>query len=244
MLCEVAHRFGDKYALKNISLSIERGERVAIIGPSGSGKSTLLNLMQGVLEPTKGQVFLKGHLLQSAKLPFDIRQKVGKMPQDNHLVGRLAVVHNLNGGRLADWPFWKSMLSLLFPQDLEPLKEMMKTLGLPEALLFQRTEELSGGEQKRIALGRVLLQRADLIFADEPVASVDPERARSVLSLLCAADERGRTLVASLHEVDLARTFFDRIIGLREGRIIFDLPRNEIQATHFNDLYRLEDTLS
>ncbi|MFB6347714.1 MAG: phosphonate ABC transporter ATP-binding protein, partial [bacterium] len=171
----------------------------------------------------------------------ELSQLVGVMHQQFDLVDQLAVIHNVLAGNLGEWGFFRSLLSLIIPQQRKEAYEALDRLGIRDKA-NDKTAHLSGGEQQRVALARLLVQQPRAILADEPVASVDPARARSLLgTLVKIADEEGITLVVSLHSVDLALEFFPRIIGLRDGSVQLDRPSMKIDDPDLQSLYELED---
>ena len=245
-LTTVTKRFGQLHALKDISLVVKKGERVVLIGPSGAGKSTLLRLLNGSEQADEGEVKLFGQAadqLSTAQLRR-LQQRIGTIYQQFHLVNNLRVVHNINAGKLGRWSLWRAILSLIRPQEVPDALAALEQVGIPEKL-YDRTDQLSGGQQQRVAIARVLVQDPDAILADEPIASLDPERAREVMDLLGdLAGKMGKTLVVSVHTVHFARTHFDRVIGLRAGEILFDLAPSALTDADIEALYRLEDAES
>ena len=239
----VSCRFGRAVALQSVSLTIAAGDRVALVGPSGAGKSTLLSLLNGSLRPSEGTVRILGRSLfeLSAGHRRKIQRQIGTVYQQHNLVGNLAVIHNVNAGCLGRWPLWKAVWSLVRPQNVAAARQALDQLGLADKL-YARTERLSGGQQQRVALARVLVQDPAIVLADEPVASVDPARSHDIMAQLMALGER-RTLVVSLHDVALAQAYCDRIIGLRQGRILFDLPSAEVSDDWLSALYDLSTAL-
>jgi len=239
-LRQVTQRFGQFTALSDLNLHIASGERVALVGSSGAGKSTLLRLLNGTLLPTQGEIWALGqplNRLSAAKLRR-VQCQVGTVYQQFHLVNNLAVVHNVNAGHLGKWSFWKAVLSLLYPQELEAAAKALYRVGIPEKL-FERTDSLSGGQQQRVAIARVLVQDPIAILADEPVASLDPQLSREIMDLLCGlAIADGKTLVVSIHSIELAKSHFDRIIGLRAGQVFFDLPAAQVSNSLTSSLYQ------
>lgn len=235
-------RFGARRALSDITLQIRPGERVAVIGPSGAGKSSLLRLLNGTIAPTAGRVIVSG-----AELPAlrggsrrRLQREIGMIHQHLGLVGPLRVVHNVNAGRLGSWSLPKAVCSLLFPRHTDDVRLALRRVGI-EHTLYERTERLSGGEQQRVAIARVLVQRPRVVLADEPVAALDRERAREVLDLLAElADELHGTLVTSLHDVGIARSRFHRVIGLRRGRVVFDRPADDLPEALLRELYLID----
>ncbi|MBI2307103.1 MAG: ATP-binding cassette domain-containing protein [Rhodocyclales bacterium] len=213
-------------ALAGISFAAAAGEQVAVIGPSGAGKTTLLRLLGAALRPSAGGVELLGAdpwALPAGELRR-LRARIGVVHQAPPLPQRQRVVTAVLAGRLGSWPLWKSLASLLYPQDIAGAHEALARLDLGERV-FDRCDRISGGQLQRVGLARVLYQRPQLVLADEPVSALDPTLARQTVRALTAdAAARGATLVASLHAVDLALAEFPRIVGVRDGRIAFDLP--------------------
>lgn len=229
-------------ALDGFDLDVFAGERVALVGPSGAGKTSALRLCSGSIAATTGAVEVLGRDLIGAtdsELQA-VRRKVGTIHQDLHLIGPLRVVHNVNGGRLGSWSRSRALSSLVRPAGLDQAREALARVGIADKLM-ERTDRLSGGEQQRVALARVLVQSPQLILADEPVSSLDPARAEEVMDLLGeVVVDRSRTLIVSLHDFTLARRRCDRIVGVRAGRVAFDLPAGEVTEELGQDLYRID----
>lgn len=243
----VSVAFADTPALHEVSLAIRKGERVALVGPSGSGKTTLLRLLNATVEPTRGTVDVLGTdlALMSGRALRKTRQRIGFVHQDHALVPNLRVLQNVLSGQCGSRGFWRSIRDLLFPGrvDTRNVYGLLKRVGI-EDKIFERTDRLSGGQQQRVAIARALFQQPDALLADEPVSSVDPARARDTVRLLVEiARERNLTLAVSLHNVELARAFFPRLIGLRDGRIAFDKQATATSDAEFRGLYELEPTL-
>jgi phosphonate transport system ATP-binding protein len=226
-------------AVDGVSISVRRGERVALLGPSGSGKSTLLNVIAGVVPPTRGTITvlgvqpstLHGRVLRS------LRARVGMVHQQLHLVPTLKVIHNVNAGRLGRWSGPTALRSLLRPVEFDDALAVLGQLGIADKATV-RTSSLSGGQQQRVALARVLRQQPDVILADEPVSAVDPTWSSEVLTLLTKeVHTRGATLVVALHDVRLAREFCDRLVGIRHGRVVFDRPVADVDDQTIDALY-------
>ncbi len=226
-------------AVDRVSLTIGPGEHVAFIGPSGAGKTTLFRILNLTLRPTAGTVRLDGvdvSRFGESQLR-DVRRRIGTIYQRGNLVGRLRVVHNVLAGNLGRWSTSRALVSLLFPQDVETARQVLGRVGISEKL-YARTDELSGGQQQRVAIARVLVQDPDIILADEPVSSVDPSLAVSIVTLLrdLSAESR-KTLQMSLHSVELALAFFPRIVGIRAGRVLFDLAPDKVTGELLQALY-------
>ena len=227
-------------ALAPLSLVIQPGERVAILGPSGSGKTTLLYLMGGVIRPDRGSIFIDGRPMASMGPGRDLADLVGIIHQQLDLVPHLSVVHNVLAGRLGQWSTFRSLVSLFSPRERHLAVDALASMGISHKL-YERTSRLSGGEQQRVAMARLLLQTPRAILADEPVASLDPARADDLMRVITeVVGESGKTLVASVHSVDLARTYFFRAIGLRNGGLQFDLPVVEVTDEMLARLYDIE----
>lgn len=237
--------FGSVVALREVSCVVAKGELVGLVGPSGSGKTTFLRCLNGMVSPSAGAVRVLGlemGALADASLR-DLRARLGFIPQDLGLVPNLRVVQNVVTGRFGKQGFFGALKSSLFPDRGEKGRafSILKRVGIGEKI-FERTDRLSGGQQQRVAVARALYQRPEAILADEPVSSVDPARARDTVSLLTeVAKEEGMTLMMSLHNLELAREFFPRLIGLRGGRVAFDAAADALPAGAFERLYSLSE---
>ncbi len=231
--------WGSRVALDAVSLSLEAGERVALIGPSGSGKSTLLRLVTGGLEPSTGRVLADDADLASlsARSLRRHRARCGIVEQGGKLVPQLSVHRNVIAGRLPHWPTWKTLLSALWPLERDRAAALLDRVGLADRQ-WDRTSILSGGQQQRVGIARALAGEPELICADEPTASLDPTTAADMANLLldvCA--ERGAGLVFCTHWVSLVTRRVDRVIGLREGRLVLDEPSDRVTDAHLDALY-------
>lgn len=238
---ELRHSDGT-LALRGLDLSIDRGERVAIIGPSGAGKTTLLNLLASALPPSAGQLQVLGTdpwQLSSTRRQR-LRSRIALIHQAPPLPARQRVVTAVSAGRLGQWGLGKSLLNLLHPLDISGAREVLARLDLADKL-FERCQQLSGGQLQRVGIARALYQQPELLLADEPVSAMDPRLADHTLALLGQhAIEHNVTLVASLHAVELALAHFPRVIGVRDGRIHFDLAASEVGREHLDTLYANE----
>jgi phosphonate transport system ATP-binding protein len=203
--------------LDDVSLYVEPGEIVALLGPSGAGKTTLFRCLTRLLKPDAGDMWIAGHpihRLEGAGLAR-ARRDVGHVFQQFNLVRRLSALDNAAAGRLATAPLWRVIARRSSHVDQALASAALKRVGL-SAQVQQRADQLSGGQQQRVAIARALVQGSRVLLADEPVASLDPENSASVLSLIRELSrERGMTVLCSLHQPELARTFADRVITLR-----------------------------
>jgi phosphonate transport system ATP-binding protein len=237
--------YGQGHGLFGLDLRVYPGERVAIIGPSGAGKSSALALMNGLSVPTGGAATILG--LSSKDLISrsgrSTRARIGSIHQSLHLAQSMRVVHNVSAGRLSRWSTARALTSLLVPQETQDVRDALARVGI-EDLIWTRTDKLSGGQRQRVAVARLLMQDPDLVLADEPVSSLDPGRSHEVMQLLVEATNRSeggtdRTLVMSLHDPDLARTYADRIIGLSNGYVQFDAPARDVTDETLELLYKV-----
>jgi len=239
----VTVRYGAFAALSKVSLRIEAGERVALIGPSGAGKSTLLSLLNGSLAPTEGEVRLLGQdpTRLSTRALRRLQRQIGTVYQQFHLVPNLSVIHNVNAGHLGRWSLLQAVVSLIVPLERSRAARALAEVGIADKL-YARTDTLSGGQQQRVAIARVLVQDPVAILADEPISSVDPERSREIMTLLRELCDRfDKTLVVSLHAIEYAYSHCERMIGLRAGQVVFDLPAAQVSPQMIEALYRIRD---
>lgn len=229
-------------ALQRLTLAAAAGERLAIVGPSGAGKTTLLRLLGAALRPSEGRVELLGAnpwRLGAGDLRR-LRARIGVVHQAPPIPPRLRVVTAVLAGRLGQWPAAKALASLLYPADLAGARDALARLDLADRL-FDRCDQLSGGQLQRVGIARVLYQAPALMLADEPVSALDPTLADAAVGALVAQSEAGgATLLASLHAVDLALKWFPRIVGLRGGEVAFDLPAAEVTTALLHELYAVE----
>jgi len=217
-------RYGEQWVLRGISLGIPRGQFCVILGPSGAGKSTLLRMVNGLAEPDTGIVYVGGERVDNTNLAR-IRAGIGMIHQHFNLVTRASVATNLLAGALPKVALWRALL-LWFPALYRRRAcELAAAVGLNAAQLGRRVSALSGGQQQRVGIARAFMLEPSIILADEPVASLDPKISRDILRLLHSESRRrGTTVLCTLHQVDLAREFADRIVAVRAGEIVFDGP--------------------
>ena len=217
----VRYRRGAAAALREVSLSVGAGERVAIIGPSGSGKTTLFRAISGFVPTETGRIMVAGaDILQAQGGQLrTLRRGIGVISQQHDLVERLRVYHNVMAGALGRWPTMRALRFLFWPlrPELDEARVALERVGIAEKLRA-RTGELSGGQQQRVAIARALVQQPVVMLADEPIASLDPDLSQHILSLLCQlASETRIALLCSLHQHDLAERYFDRILHVQGG---------------------------
>jgi len=234
-----AARTGAAPAVRALSLNVAAGEQVAIIGPSGAGKTTALHLLACALKPSSGQVLLDERdpwgLSRSALQT--VRGALFLAPQVPPLPPRQRVVTAVLAGRLPHEGLWTSLRSLFYPVDIPRAERALLGFDMADKL-FERVDRLSGGERQRVGLARALVSQASLLLVDEPLSALDPTRAQQVMQTLTqAATERGATLVATLHHVEMALAHFPRIVGLRDGELAFDLPASSVTPAHLQALY-------
>ncbi|WP_323174938.1 phosphonate ABC transporter ATP-binding protein [Pseudomonas atacamensis] len=233
-------------ALRNIDVQIGAGEQVAIIGPSGAGKSSLLNLLATALKPSSGEIEVLGERAwhMSAHQRQRLRARIGLVHQAPPIPPRQRVITAVLAGKLGQWSLGKSLLNLLHPLDVTGARAALARLDLGDKL-FAHCQQLSGGQLQRVGIARVLYQAPEIMLADEPVSAMDPVLAGHTLSILSRhAREHNVTLVASLHAVDLALAHFPRIIGLRDGQILFDCPSDQVSRDKLDALYANEQLQS
>lgn len=229
-------------ALKNVSFSVPDGEFLVIIGLSGSGKSTLLRCINRLIDPTEGEIIWNG--LDLAKLQGEelrkARRHIGMVFQQFNLVKRSSVMTNVLTGRLGYTPTWNSLMHRFSSEDREKAKSALNRLGISDQS-SKRADELSGGQQQRVGIARALMQDPELILADEPVASLDPVLAHSILQHLERLNrEDHMTILCSLHYLDLVQRYSTSVIGLRQGEIVYSGTKQEVikmTDEEFKDIY-------
>jgi phosphonate transport system ATP-binding protein len=233
--------FGEVPALNGIAAEIERGQMVGIVGRSGAGKSTLLRIINRLTEPSAGSIYYGGEniLYRRGRAAREWRARCAMIFQQFNLVNRLDVLTNVLAGRL----YWQSplrvALTMFSEADRAVAAHALDRLGML-AHAFQRAESLSGGQQQRVAIARALVQRPELLLADEPIASLDPANAVVVMEALRRINrEDGITVICSLHQVDIALRYCDRIVGLADGRVVFDAATAGLSAGDFDGIYGL-----
>jgi len=224
------------HALHHVNLDIEPGSFTVIIGPSGAGKSTLLRMINGLETPTAGRVEVSGRAVIASNYK-EIRGEVGMIFQNYNLVGRLSVMTNALTGRLRLRSWIGSLFYLFRSEDMNMAYDALDRVGLVDRA-WHRADRLSGGQQQRVGIARTLVQRPRILLADEPVASLDPVTGEGIMRLLREiCDNDGITVIVNLHQVDMAKRFADRIIGLNAGELVFDGTPLELDKNSLNDIY-------
>jgi phosphonate transport system ATP-binding protein len=240
---DVRKTFGRRTALHRVSLRVEPGEMLALIGPSGSGKSTLLRHISGLVaaDRTAGHIRVFGREVQAAgRVTPDIRRirsEVGFIFQQFNLVGRLSLLTNVLAGMLARVGTLRSLLGGFSLEEKRRAMQALQRVGLAE-YAAQRASTLSGGQQQRAAIARAMEQRARILLADEPIASLDPESARLVMECLTSLNRQdGVTVIVSLHQVQFAVQYCPRSVALKDGRIVYDGPSSELSGETLRRIY-------
>jgi len=233
------------HALSNVSLQVPKSQFCIILGPSGAGKSTLLRAVNGLVKPTQGFVKIDGEVLNSNTEKM-LRQRVAMIHQHFNLSPRLSVASNVLAGMLPKVSMARALSGWFEPEQRDKACALVEQVGLKPEHLTRRAGDLSGGQQQRVGIARAFMLDPEVVLADESVASLDPKISADILTLIRdAARERGATVLCSLHQVDLAREFGDRIVGMRNGKVVFDGTPAEFTDSKVSDLYhgaRWEDS--
>jgi phosphonate transport system ATP-binding protein len=238
----VTRSFGSFVAVRDVTLNIEHGAMVGIIGRSGAGKSTLLRMINRLIDPSMGKIGYEGidvAALKGAELR-DWRRRCAMVFQQFNLIGRVDVLTNVMMGRLGYMPAWRAMPKMWSRQDKAIALSALDQFDMAP-LAAQRAEQLSGGQQQRVAICRALVQEPDLILADEPIASLDPRNTKVVMDALQRINrEFGITVITNLHSLDTARSYCQRLIGMAQGRVVFDGTPDMLTNEYARELYGLE----
>jgi len=235
----LAKQYGSHAVLRGIDLDVPAGQFLVVLGPSGAGKSTLLRCLNGLVQPSSGELRVAGFDATDtrARQVRQLRRQVAMIFQHHNVVPRLSVLKNTLTGRLGQASTLASILQLFSRQDIALALDCLRRVEL-EHKAHQRTDALSGGQRQRVGIARALAQQPQVILADEPIASLDPKTARLVLHYLrTASRELGITVLCNLHQVDYAREFGDRIIGLAGGRLVFDGTGETLNEHHLDAIY-------
>jgi phosphonate transport system ATP-binding protein len=236
------YRTGDK-ALSDVSFEVPAGQVVGLIGPSGAGKSTLIRCINRLVEPTSGSVHL-GDLNVTGMSRSDLRRarrRIGMIFQEYALVERLTVMENVLSGRLGYVPFWRSFTRRFPGEDIAKAFQLLERVGLTDQA-DKRADALSGGQRQRVGIARALEQDPELLLVDEPTASLDPKTSRQIMRLILEiCQERNLPAIINIHDVLLAQSFTQRIIGLQAGIVVFDGPPSQLDDKVLTRIYGEED---
>lgn len=225
--------------LKGIDLEFEERGMTAIIGPSGTGKSTLIRIINRLVDPSDGSVCFKGEELShiEGRQLREARRRIGMVFQEYNLVERLTVMENLLTGRLGYLGPFKAWMRKFSSDDIAHAYRLLAVIGLTE-FANQRADSLSGGQRQRVGIARALMQRPEMLLADEPTSSLDPKTSVEIMELLRAQGrENAIPVLVNIHDVDLARRFADRIVGMTGGRVVFDGPPEQLTDDHLKLIY-------
>ena len=239
---DLTRQYGDRRAVDGVSLRIEPGSFVGVIGRSGAGKSTLLRLINRLADPSSGRILHEGREVTTLRgRPLrEWRTRCAMIFQQFNLVGRLDVMTNVLMGRLSHVPTYRSLLRQWSPEDRAMALAALESFDMGE-FAGQRADGLSGGQQQRVAIARALVQEPEILLADEPVASLDPRNTRLVMDALAEVNRRyGITVLCNLHSLDLARAYCDRLVGLAAGRVVFEGGPFDLTEDVARRLYGLE----
>ena len=240
---ELAHLkkyYGQTRAVEDVTFSVKPGEVVVIIGPSGAGKSTVLRCINRMIDPTGGSILFQGTDMAQVKREKElkaIRRRIGMIFQSFNLVYRLSVFQNVLHGRLGYMSTPNAVLGRYSEADKEKALELLRMIGL-EGMLYKKAGELSGGQKQRVGIARALMQDPALLLCDEPIASLDPSSSKIIMDQIRdMARTRNIGCIVNLHQVDVAKTYADRIVGIHQGRVVFDGPPQELTNAMIETIY-------
>jgi len=230
-------------AINGVDLKVENGQVMALIGPSGAGKSTLIRCVNRLENPTSGEIWLNGEnivKMRSGKLRR-ARRNMGMIFQEYALVERLTVMENVLSGRLGYVGFWRSFLRKFPQSDINAAFGLLEKVGL-DTMVNKRADELSGGQRQRVGIARALIQKPVILLVDEPTASLDPKTSRQIMRLITElCEENQLTAIINIHDVALAQMYAERIVGLREGSIVYDGSPDDLKPDVLTEIYGKED---
>lgn len=232
--------YGPTKAVEDVSFDVDRGELVVIIGPSGAGKSTVLRCINRMIEPTEGSILFEGRDMAKIQRESELkplRRRIGMIFQSFNLVYRLSVLQNVLHGRLGYLSTPDAILGRYSEQDKAKALELLKVVGL-DGMAYKRAGELSGGQKQRVGIARALMQDPSLLLCDEPIASLDPSSSKVIMDQIQQmAKQRQIACVVNLHQVDVAKAYADRIVGIHQGRVVFDGPPEELTDSMIERIY-------
>ncbi|HIG76789.1 MAG: phosphonate ABC transporter ATP-binding protein [Candidatus Lambdaproteobacteria bacterium] len=230
-------------AINGVDLKVEKGQVMALIGPSGAGKSTLIRCVNRLENSTSGEIWLNGEnivKMRSGKLRR-ARRNMGMIFQEYALVERLTVMENVLSGRLGYVGFWRSFLRKFPQSDINAAFGLLEKVGL-DTMVNKRADELSGGQRQRVGIARALIQKPDILLVDEPTASLDPKTSRQIMRLITElCEENQLAAIINIHDVALAQMYAERIVGLREGIIVYDGSPDDLKPDILTEIYGKED---
>jgi phosphonate transport system ATP-binding protein len=236
----------NKPVLRGINLTIAGHGLTAVIGPSGTGKSTLLRCINRLVEPTSGSITFKGQDLTKlrGRQLREARRRIGMVFQEYNLVERLTVMENLLSGRLGYVPVWRAWLRKFPQEDIDRAFDLLESVGL-ERVATRRADALSGGQRQRVGIARAIMQQPDLILADEPTSSLDPKTSVEIMEILTRLTaERDIPVIVNIHNVELARRFAQRVIGMTGGHVVYDGPPGGLTDSDLKGIYGGENWLN
>jgi phosphonate transport system ATP-binding protein len=225
--------------LNGIDLVLPGSGLTAIIGPSGTGKSTLIRCINRLVQPTSGEILFRGQDLArlSGRSLRNARRRIGMVFQEYNLVERLTVMENLLCGRLGYVPAWRAWLRKFPPADIARAFDLLDAVGLP-GFATRRADALSGGQRQRVGIARAIMQEPEIILADEPTSSLDPKTSVEIMEILSKfAAERGIPVIVNIHNVELARRFASRVVGMSGGQVVYDGPPQALTEAHLKQIY-------
>lgn len=232
--------------LKNISLDIDGKGVTAIIGPSGTGKSTLIRCINRLVDPTAGEILFGGQDLAqlSGQALRMARRRIGMVFQEYNLVERLSVIENVLSGRLGYVPAWRAFLRKFPQEDVTRAFDLIDAVGLDQSFATRRADALSGGQRQRIGIARAIMQNPALVLADEPTSSLDPKTSVEIMELMTGiSQKRDVPIIINIHNVELAKRYASRIIGMTGGEVVYDGPPDGLKPDHLRHIYGGEDFL-